>query len=129
MDDRWIWIATAGVTALLVLGLGAWFVARTQDSETRSLIARIGRLSWRDKLRLARALLSDRRIPLWLRGLAPALALYLIMPIDLIPDFIPVVGYLDDLVVALVAGGLLLRFAPRSILEDHLARLEVRTDG
>lgn len=109
---------------LVVLALGGWWLARTQDADTRSMIARVGRLPWRGKARLAWALLRDRRVPIWLRGLVPAVIVYLATPIDIIPDFVPVLGHLDDIVVLLVAGGLLARFVPRPVLEDHIARLE-----
>jgi uncharacterized membrane protein YkvA (DUF1232 family) len=46
------------------------------------------------------------------------------MPIDIIPDFIPVVGYLDDVLVVLVAAGLLVRFAPSDVLKELVSQLE-----
>jgi uncharacterized membrane protein YkvA (DUF1232 family) len=69
-------------------------------------------------------LLRDRRVPIRLRALVPAVVVYLATPIDIIPDFVPVLGHLDDIVVLLVAGGLLARFVPRPVLDDHIARLE-----
>ena len=125
MDVRWLWVIALLVAAVLLLGLAGWWLARTAHGETRSLAARIGRLSWRDKARLAWALLRDRRVPLWVRAIIPALILYLAMPFDIIPDFIPVLGYLDDVAVVVIAGGLLLRFTPRAVLEEHIGRLEV----
>jgi uncharacterized membrane protein YkvA (DUF1232 family) len=124
MEVRWVWAIALAGAVFVVVALGAWRLARIQDPETRSLLRRVGRLPWRDKARLAWALLRDRRIPLWVRALVPALLLYLATPVDLIPDFIPVLGHLDDLVVALVLGGALLRFAPRPVVEEHIARLE-----
>lgn len=127
MDAWWISIVAPTGAVLVLLALGAWRLARTQDSETRSLVERIGRLPWRGKARLAWALQRDRRIPIWLRALVPAVIVYLATPIDVIPDFVPVLGHLDDLVVVLVAGGMLVRFTPRAVLEDHIARLEAAT--
>ena len=61
----------------------------------------------------------DPRVPWYAKALAMAVAAYALSPIDLIPDFIPVLGYLDDLVivplgillvVALIPGGLMTEF-------------------
>ena len=60
--------------------------------------------------------------PLWAKALLPALALYLAMPIDLIPDFIPVVGYVDDLLLLLLVAWLLLRAVPRDVIEENVRR-------
>ncbi len=94
--------------------------------DSRDLVGRIGRLPWRAKGRLALSLVRDPRVPLWLRALIPALFLYLAMPIDIIPDFIPVIGYLDDALIALAVVAIVLRFTPRDLLEAHLSRLEAR---
>ena len=61
--------------------------------------------------RLARmigALLTDREVPVSAKVVLGALAFYLASPIDLVPDFIPLIGWIDDvLLVALVVDGLL----------------------
>ena len=61
----------------------------------------------------------DRRVPLLLRLVVPAALLYFVVPIGLIPDFVPIVGYLDDLIVLLVAVWILLSFAPREVVEEY----------
>lgn len=129
MDVRWLWVIAFLTVIVVLVGLAGWRLARTQDAETRALAKRTGRLSWRGKARLAWALLRDRRVPLWVRAVIPALILYLAMPFDIIPDFIPVLGHVDDVVVVFLAVGVLLRFTPRSVLEDHVARLEVLQGG
>ena len=58
------------------------------------------------------------------RVIPPALVVYLAMPLDVIPDFIPVIGHLDDVLVLLLGVAVLLRFTPRAVLEEHVARLE-----
>lgn len=118
----------AAVFLILLLAAGyiAWRVYRSDD---RSLARRIGRLSIRDKLALGRALFGDRRVPIGARVIAIALAIYLASPLDIIPDFIPVLGVLDDLVVVLAGVGLLLRVVPREVVEDHVQRFEGLTDG
>lgn len=120
----WLWVIIAAVVALVLLALATWLLLRVLSEETRALAARVGRLPWRAKARLAWALFSDARVPLWLRAIIPALVLYLALPIDIIPDFIPVIGYLDDLLIVALAAGLIVRLAPRDVVEDHLSRLE-----
>ncbi len=111
-------LAFAGVCA------GGWLLWRRADDASRRLIKRVSRLPLRGKLRLALALARDRRIPLPIRGLPPALVLYLALPLDIVPDFIPVLGQLDDLLILGVGLALLLRFTPRQVLEERIALLE-----
>jgi uncharacterized membrane protein YkvA (DUF1232 family) len=66
----------------------------------------------------------DLRTPLTAKLLAGAVAAYALSPIDLIPDFIPVLGYLDDLL--LVPGGIWLavRLIPPELLAEFRASAE-----
>ncbi len=124
MNTVWV-IAIGGVLiGCIALGVAVWLMWHRRDPEERALVKRVTRLPVRDKLRLALALARDSRIPLVVRVIPPGLILYLATPIDLIPDFIPVIGHLDDLLIAIIGVGLLLRFTPRYVLEEHVARLE-----
>ena len=68
---------------------------------------------------LVARLAGDPRVPRRVKVVLGGLAVYLASPIDLIPDFIPVVGYLDDVVlVAIVLDGLL-NHVDREILLEH----------
>lgn len=67
----------------------------------------------------------DPQAPLWVRVLAWLVAAYALSPIDLIPDFIPVLGYLDD--VFLVPAGLWLVL--RCMPDDVLARARAQADA
>jgi len=58
----------------------------------------------------------DPRTPWYVRALAFAVAAYALSPIDLIPDFIPILGYVDDLVVVPLGLMLVLRLTPREVL-------------
>lgn len=92
------------------------------SGERKSLAKRYLALPWRGKLAVAWRLWRDRRVPLRARLLLPAVALYLAMPIDIIPDFIPVLGQLDDVLVVVLALGLFIRMTPREVIEGHIAR-------
>ena len=56
--------------------------------------------------------------PWYAKALAVLVAAYAFSPIDLIPDFIPVIGYLDDLIVVPLGIWLALRLIPRHVLEE-----------
>ena len=60
----------------------------------------------------------DPRCPLGTRLLALGVAAYALSPIDLIPDFIPILGYLDDLLIVPLGLWLVLRWLPPQVLTD-----------
>ena len=66
----------------------------------------------------------DPRTPWFARGLALLVAAYALSPVDLIPDFIPVFGYLDDLVIVPLGLALVLRLIPEEI--KHSARQQAQ---
>ena len=63
----------------------------------------------------------DPRTPLAARAVGWLIAAYALSPIDLIPDFIPVIGYLDDLVLVPLGLVLMLRLIPAEVLAEHRA--------
>lgn len=62
---------------------------------------------------------KDPRVPWYAKALAACVLAYLFSPIDLIPDFIPIIGYLDDIII--VPAGLLLviRLIPPEVMAEH----------
>jgi uncharacterized membrane protein YkvA (DUF1232 family) len=70
----------------------------------------------------------DPRVPWYAKAMAALVAGYALSPLDLIPDFIPVVGYLDDLI--LVPAGILLavRMIPSEIMAEHRASAAAALD-
>jgi uncharacterized membrane protein YkvA (DUF1232 family) len=68
---------------------------------------------------LFRRLLGDRRISRWRKPLLALVLLYLVMPIDLVPDFIPIAGALDDAIVVAVALRTVLHGAGPVLLREH----------
>ena len=122
--------AIAALALLIGAGLFARRALRGRDPAERELLERIERLSWRARGRLASGLAGDSRIPLAVRLIPLLLMAYLLMPFDIIPDFIPVLGQLDDVLVLFIGVIVLLRFVPRAILEERLLALEyVATEG
>jgi uncharacterized membrane protein YkvA (DUF1232 family) len=61
----------------------------------------------------------DPRLPWYVKGLAVAVAAYAASPIDLIPDFIPVIGYLDDLIIVPLGIALVIKLIPPEIMAEH----------
>ncbi len=76
------------------------------------------------ELMLMRRLLLDERVPLWQKAIPVAAAVYLVSPLDLIPDVLPVVGQLDDLVVLLGSMRLFRSLVPPALIEEHLAYID-----
>ena len=66
----------------------------------------------------------DPRTPLLARVVAGLVVAYALSPIDLIPDFIPVLGYLDDLILVPLGIMLALRLIPAAVLADARAQAE-----
>ena len=63
----------------------------------------------------------DHRVPWHAKVVAGCVAAYALSPIDLIPDFIPVLGYLDDLLIVPVGILLAIRLIPPAIMAEHRA--------
>ncbi|RZI70588.1 MAG: DUF1232 domain-containing protein [Pseudomonas sp.] len=66
----------------------------------------------------------DPRTPLLVRVLALLVAAYALSPVDLIPDFIPVLGYLDDLVLVPLGLALVIRLLPTPVLASAREQAE-----
>jgi len=64
----------------------------------------------------------DPRVPWPAKLLVAAIVAYALSPIDLIPDFIPVLGYVDDLLIVPLGISLALKLIPRAIVDEHRAR-------
>jgi uncharacterized membrane protein YkvA (DUF1232 family) len=111
----WDWLllglgATLAVYAALLVGL----VLAGRRGDARALATFIP-----DCLVLLRSLLRDPRVPRRRKLLLLALLGYLAMPIDVVPDFIPIAGQLDDsIVVALVLRSVLRSGGPE-LLREH----------
>jgi uncharacterized membrane protein YkvA (DUF1232 family) len=113
-----------GVWQGILIGLGAallayalflvWLIVAGRKEEARALVGLVP-----DFVVLFRRLLSDRRVPRRRKVVLAALIPYLAMPFDLVPDFIPVAGYLDDAVIVAFVLRHVLRGSGPELIEEH----------
>jgi uncharacterized membrane protein YkvA (DUF1232 family) len=71
----------------------------------------------------------DPRVPWYVKLLAMAVAGYALSPIDLIPDFIPIVGYLDDLIIVPLGIWLVVLLVPDGIMAECRAKADQAGQG
>ena len=107
-------LSVAGGLLLIWLALiAALWVARPEATSAREQMRLLP-----DVLRLVTRLARDRSLPRGVRWRLWGLLAYLALPIDLVPDFIPVIGYADDAVIV----ALVLRSVARRAGRDAIAR-------
>jgi uncharacterized membrane protein YkvA (DUF1232 family) len=113
----WAWSlvgALGGVLLLWLLLVAALWLTRPDDLRLRELLRLLP-----DVLRLLRRLAADPGLPRGVRVRLWLLLGYLALPIDLVPDVVPVLGYADDaVVVALVLRSVVRRSGPEAV-ERH----------
>ena len=108
-----------GLVAVWIALVAVLWLLRPRDVRLGELVRVVP-----DVLRLVRGLLSDRSVPVGLKVALGGLLLWLLNPIDLIPEFIPVLGPLDDVVVAVIV----LRYVRRRLGDMELRRRWPGTD-
>ena len=113
MDWRTLAGIGLGLVVAWVLLVALLWLLRPRDAGLREVVRIVP-----DVLRLVRSLLSDRGVPLGVRVALVVLLAWLVSPIDLIPEFIPVLGPVDDVVVAV----LVLRYVRRRLGAEELRR-------
>jgi len=110
----WAWTIAGVAAGLLLLWLAlvaALWLTRPDELRLRDLVRMLP-----DVLRLLRRLAADATLPGGVRVRLWLLLGYLAMPIDLVPDVIPVIGYADDaVVVALVLRSVVRRAGPDAV--------------
>jgi uncharacterized membrane protein YkvA (DUF1232 family) len=119
MDTGTVLAIVGGLLAAWLVLLVLLFLFRPRNVPLREAVRLVP-----DVLRLVRSLLTDRTVPRLVRVWLVVLVAWLISPIDLIPEFVPVIGPLDDIVVAV----LVLRYVRRRLGEDELRRRWPGTD-
>jgi len=110
-------LVALGVGAALVVyaAFVAALVLAGRGGEARALARFVP-----DCVALFQRLVRDPRIASWRKLALVLLVAYLSMPFDLVPDFIPVAGVLDDAIIVVLVLRLVLRGADRELLHEHL---------
>ena len=113
--SAWAWAALAAAASLtLYLSLVLVLLGSGRRVEARALAGFV-----HDCVALLRRLLGDPRVPRRHRLLIVAAVAYLAMPVDLVPDFVPVAGQLDDAIVVALVLRRLLRAAGPEVVREH----------
>ena len=120
MDGRLIVGIAAGVLATWVALVLLLWLFRPRNVPLRDLVAVVP-----DLLRLIRDLLGDGQTPIRVRVALTFLLAWIVTPFDLIPEFIPVIGPLDDVLVAV----LVLRYVRREVGLEEMRRRWRGTDA
>jgi uncharacterized membrane protein YkvA (DUF1232 family) len=106
------------VAVLVLVALYALVVAVLAIAGRGTDAAAIARLV-PDCVVLVRRLATDERVPRRTRLALGALGVYLVMPIDVIPDFVPIAGHLDDAILVILVLRSVVRAAGPTILAEH----------
>lgn len=115
------WYLWLGVVLAVVAAVSAASIVAVRSTER---CRRFLHLSLRGKLRCVRGLLRDPEVPWPAKAVIWVVVGYLVSPLDLIPDVIPVLGQLDDVAVIIGAVALLLWLVPRECFEAALEQAE-----
>jgi uncharacterized membrane protein YkvA (DUF1232 family) len=107
-------LALVAVLVVLWLGLVAVLLLLGRRTLARELVALVPNLT-----RLFTGLMRDPRVPRRAKVVLGATAVYLASPLDLIPEFIPVVGSLDDAIIAAVVLRYVVRASSQEIVAEH----------
>ena len=107
-------LAALAIALVVWIGLIVLLIALGRRALARELAALVPNLT-----RLFAGLMRDPRVPLRAKVVLGATALYLAMPIDLIPDFVPIAGSLDDAIVAAFALRFVVRASSPEIVAEH----------
>jgi len=113
--SSWGWVVVALVALALVWGISvAGLVLAGRRTDARALAGFIP-----DCLVLVRRLLADARVPRRRKLMLVGLIGYLALPFDLVPDFIPIAGQLDDVIVVALVLRSLVRADGGTLLREH----------
>jgi uncharacterized membrane protein YkvA (DUF1232 family) len=107
-------LGAVAIALVVWIGLIVLLIALGRRALARELASLVPNLT-----QLFAGLVRDPRVPLRAKVVLGATALYLAMPIDLIPDFVPIAGSLDDAIVAAFALRFVVRASSPEIVAEH----------
>ncbi|CAG7639166.1 YkvA family protein [Paenibacillus allorhizosphaerae] len=101
---------------------------KPEEKKPESLLHRLKTMAKKLKQNLMTIYLAyrDPRVSLFAKIFAVCVVAYAFSPVDLIPDFIPVLGYLDDVIIVPLGVYITLRLIPPEVLEEYRAAAEER---
>jgi uncharacterized membrane protein YkvA (DUF1232 family) len=106
--------AVAGILLLWLALVAALWLTKPDEAGIRETMRLLP-----DVLRLLKRLITDKTVPKAVRIWVVILLVYLVSPIDIIPDFIPVIGFADDAIITAVVLRYIVRKAGTDSLEKH----------
>lgn len=115
----WLWIFPSAVLFLVVAAIASATDRRMLDLRHHGLAVLARDLS--HGVRMFFRIARDRRTPYLPRAILVLALLYWVLPLDLVGDGIPMVGMLDDVLVAVVAAKLFIRLCPDAVVAAHAA--------
>jgi len=107
-------VAAVAIVALAWLAIIVGLVVAGRGPLAREVASLVPNL-----VRLFSGLLADPRVPRRAKVVLGITAAYLAFPIDIIPDFVPVAGALDDAIIAALALRYVVRTAPTEVVAEH----------
>jgi uncharacterized membrane protein YkvA (DUF1232 family) len=111
----WTWLlVSCGCLVALWAAFVAWLYAAGRRTDARALAGFIP-----DCVVLVSRLLRDPRVPRRRKALLVALTAYLALPFDLVPDFVPIAGQLDDVIVVALVLRYVVRTTGPQVIREH----------
>ena len=111
----WEWLLLSAVAVVALYGVAVLaLVAAGRQADALALARFVP-----DCVVLFRRLLADPRVEWWRKAVLVAAIVYLASPIDIVPDFIPIAGQVDDLIIVALALRVVLRGSGPSLLAEH----------
>jgi uncharacterized membrane protein YkvA (DUF1232 family) len=77
-----------------------------------------------NQIRLIWRLFTDRNVPIWVKLIPPLALIYVLSPIDIVPDPMLGLGQLDDLAIILLGAKLFIEMCPSDVVQRHRDELE-----